>query len=248
MNRTLWTSILLPWVLRRGTHRAICLNTSPLWRMTSATPVLSRARSSDAGFVAYLRHLKRKYMGAKDPPYNHACQVGHPVLRSRAAEVEPGAVLGEEVQKVISTLVKVMRKRECVGLSAPQIGVPMRIFVAEYTERMLEQTSPVHREACDLAVFPLRVFINPRLRVCDSRTVTLVEACESIAGFAASVPRNLAVEVSGLNEKAEPVTWQVSGWPARILQHEMDHLDGVLYIDRMDRCTFTNRCWEEHNK
>ena len=53
---------------------------------------------------------------------------------------------------------------------------------------------------------------------------------------------------SGLNEKAEPVTWQVSGWPARILQHEMDHLDGVLYIDHMDTKTFINIKWEEHNE
>lgn len=57
----------------------------------------------------------------------------------------------------------------------------------------------------------------------------------------------LSVFPSGLNEKAEPVTWQVSGWPARILQHELDHLDGVLYIDRMDSRTFTNVHWAEHN-
>ncbi|KAG7522352.1 hypothetical protein JOB18_020339 [Solea senegalensis] len=63
-----------------------------------------------------------------------------------------------------------------------------------------------------------------------------------------SVPRFLSVEVSGLNEKGEAVTWQASGWPARILQHEMDHLDGVLYIDRMDSRTFINIKWQEHNE
>lgn len=52
----------------------------------------------------------------------------------------------------------------------------------------------------------------------------------------------------GLNEKAEPVTWQASGWPARILQHEMDHLDGILYVDRMDSKTFINVNWEEYNE
>ncbi|XP_071199240.1 peptide deformylase, mitochondrial-like isoform X2 [Salvelinus alpinus] len=80
--------------------------------------------------------------------------------------------------------------------------------------------------------------IRTMLRVLDGRTVKFQEACESISGFSATVPHYLSVEVPGLNEKAEPVTWQVSGWPARILQHEMDHLDVVWYIDRMDSKTF----------
>ncbi|KAM9503609.1 peptide deformylase, mitochondrial-like isoform 3-T5 [Salvelinus alpinus] len=80
--------------------------------------------------------------------------------------------------------------------------------------------------------------IRTMLRVLDGRTVKFQEACESISGFSATVPHYLSVEVPGLNEKAEPVTWQVSGWPARILQHEMDHFDVVWYIDRMDSKTF----------
>lgn len=60
--------------------------------------------------------------------------------------------------------------------------------------------------------------------------------------------KNCCLLSKGLNEKAEPVSWQASGWPARILQHEMDHLNGVLYIDRMDSKTFINVKWEEYNE
>ncbi|XP_068595533.1 peptide deformylase, mitochondrial [Brachionichthys hirsutus] len=74
------------------------------------------------------------------------------------------------------------------------------------------------------------------------------EACESIAGFSGSVPRYLSVEVTGLNENGEDVTWKASGWPARILQHEMDHLNGILYIDRMDSKTFVNITWQSYNE
>uniref|UniRef100_A0A3B5LCR1 Peptide deformylase n=1 Tax=Xiphophorus couchianus TaxID=32473 RepID=A0A3B5LCR1_9TELE len=107
---------------------------------------------------------------------------------------------------------------------------------------------PAARRALGLSIQPLRIFLNPELRVLDSSTVLSQEACESVSGFSAAVPRFRSVEVSGLNEKGQEVTWQASGWPARILQHEMDHLDGVLYLDRMDSRTFVNINWQEHNE
>lgn len=221
--------ILLPW--------------SPLTCTTSP-----RAHSTNIKMRSYLQYMKRKVKGAPAPPYDHVCQVGDPVLRSQAAVVEPGAIQSPEVQKVIKTLVKVMRKLECVGLSAPQIGVPLQILALEYPKKMLEDSSIASVEARGLVAVPLMIFVNPQLRVLDGRTVIFQEACESICGFSASVPRYVSVEVSGLNEKAEPVSWQASGWPARILQHEMDHLNGVLYIDRMDSKTFINVKWEECNE
>ncbi|CAF98919.1 unnamed protein product, partial [Tetraodon nigroviridis] len=197
---------------------------------------------------SYFQYLKHKLIPPPVPPYKHVCQVGDPVLRSRAAPVDPGAVGGAEVQKVVHTLVKVMRELDCVGLSAPQIGVPLRILALEYPEKMLEESSPASREARGLSAQPLRIFVNPQLRVLDGRTALFQEACESISGFSATVPRYLSVEVSGLNENGEEVRWQARGWPARILQHEMDHLDGVLYIDRMDSRTFTNIHWQAFNE
>lgn len=136
-------------------------------------------------------------MSPPSPPYNHVCQVGDPVLRSHAAAVDPAAVTGSEIQQVISTMVKVMRKLDCVGLSAPQIGVPLRILALEYPEKMFEESSPTSRELRGISVQPLRIFINPKLRVLDGRTVLFQEACESITGFSATVPRHLSVEVSG---------------------------------------------------
>ncbi|XP_054475957.1 peptide deformylase, mitochondrial [Anoplopoma fimbria] len=208
----------------------------------------SHSYSSSVKVRPYLQFIKRKIISPPSPPYSHVCQVGDPVLRLNAAAVDPAVITGPEVQKVIGTLVKVMRRLDCVGLSAPQIGVPLRILVLEYPEKMLKESLPVSRERLGLSVQPLRIFINPQLRVLDRRTALFQEACESITGFSAAVPRYVSVEVSGLNEKGEAVAWRASGWPARILQHEMDHLDGVLYVDRMDSKTFININWQEHNE
>ncbi|KAK2847945.1 hypothetical protein Q7C36_009627 [Tachysurus vachellii] len=207
-----------------------------------------RAHSMGVKTRSYLQYVKRKIQAPKAPPYSHVCQVGDPVLRCKASHVAPADVQGPDVQRVIGTMVTVMRRLKCVGLSAPQVGVPLRIIAVEYTEKMLQENSPAVIEARGLVSVPLKVFINPQLRVLNGQTVNFQEACESISGFSASVPRYISVEVSGLNEKAEPVTWQSSGWPARILQHEMDHLDGVLYIDHMDSKTFINVNWEEYNE
>lgn len=207
-----------------------------------------RAYCSNAKVRSYLQYMKQKIRPPPSPPYSHVCQVGDPVLRSLASAVDPAAVTGSEIQKVIETMVKVMRKLECVGLSAPQIGVPLRILALEYPQKMLEETPPALREARGLSMVPLRVFVNPQMRVLDGRMAVFQEACESISGFSAAVPRYLSVEVSGVNEKAEVVSWQTSGWAARIIQHEMDHLDGVLYIDRMDSKSFININWQSHNE
>ncbi|XP_062403528.1 peptide deformylase, mitochondrial [Sardina pilchardus] len=217
--------------------------------MASTLPTTpSCAYSSDIKVRSYLQYVKRKLKSPPKPPYSHVCQVGDPVLRGQAATVAPEEVGSADVQQVIRTLVQVMRRLECVGLSAPQIGVPLRILALEYPKKMLEDSSEASRRARGLEAFPLSVFINPELRVLDGRTAVFQEACESLSGFSASVPRYLSVEVSGLNEKGEPVTWQASGWAARIIQHEMDHLNGVLYIDRMDSNTFINIKWQEYNE
>lgn len=158
-----------------------------------------RSYSSSVKVRSYLQYLKRKVIPGPSPPYCHVCQVGDPVLRSHAAAVDPAAVTGPEIQKVINTMVKVMRKFKCVGLSAPQIGVPLRIMALEYPQEMLEESSPASREVRGLSAQLLRIFVNPKLRVLDGRTVLFQEACESISGFSATVPRYLSVEVSGMD-------------------------------------------------
>jgi peptide deformylase len=85
---------------------------------------------------------------------------------------------------------------------------------------------------------PVRVFVNPVVSPVGDEKVTFFEGCLSVAGFAALVPRYRELEISGLDEKGQPVTWRVRGWPARIVQHELDHLNGTLYIDRMHTRSF----------
>uniref|UniRef100_A0ACB8EAX6 Uncharacterized protein n=2 Tax=Sphaerodactylus townsendi TaxID=933632 RepID=A0ACB8EAX6_9SAUR len=96
-----------------------------------------------------------------------------------------------------------------------------------------------------MRAFPLRVFVNPTLRVLDARLLSFPEGCRSLPGFSAAVPRYQAVLVEGLNEAGEETSWEASGWAARIVQHEMDHLQGILYIDRMDSKTFANLRWAQ---
>lgn len=207
MNTTSCASLLQ---LSRAGLR-ICASKAPHCRASSSSlpavtsssclshisPPCRRSYCSNIKVRSYLQYVKRKIIPAPTPPYSHVCQVGDPVLRAHAAAVDPAAVTGPEIQKVINTMVKVMRKLECVGLSAPQIGVPLRILAVEYPERMLAESSPASREVRGLSVQPLRVFVNPQLRVLDGRTARFQEACESISGFSATVPRYLSVEVSG---------------------------------------------------
>lgn len=196
---------------------------------------------------SYWRYLRRLVWGAPQPPYKRVCQVGDPVLRAVAAPVEPAQLAGPELQRLVGLLVQVMRRRGCLGLSAPQLGVPLQVLALEFPDALFRAFSPRLRELRQMEPFPLRVLVNPSLRVLDSRLVTFPEGCESVSGFLACVPRFQAVQISGLDPRGEPVVWSASGWTARIIQHEMDHLQGCLFIDKMDSGTFTNLHWMEVN-
>lgn len=146
---------------------------------------------------SYWRYVRRLVRGAPEPPYPRVCQVGDPALRAVAAPVEPAQLAGPELQRLVQRLVQVMRRRRCVGLSAPQLGVPLQVLALEFPEALFRACAPRLREARQMEPFPLRVFVNPSLRVLDSRLVTFPEGCESVAGFLACVPRFQAVQISG---------------------------------------------------
>ncbi|XP_013930303.1 PREDICTED: peptide deformylase, mitochondrial [Thamnophis sirtalis] len=192
--------------------------------------------------------LRRKLLGPSQPPFQRVCLVGDPVLRGVAAPVEPERVGSAEVQRLIARLVAVMRKEDCVGLSAPQLGVPLQVFVAEFRGPPLRQELPEGLRALEVAPFPLRVFLNPTMRVLDSRASFFTEGCASLPGFSAVVARHMAVEVSGLNEAGEETTWQARGFAARVVQHEMDHIKGILYVDKMESGTFSCLHWAKVNR
>lgn len=193
----------LSWTgFRLGVLRAPCPGPTALNRtIASALPShispCRRSMSSSVKVRSYFNYMKRKIIPPPSPPYSHVCQVGDPVLRSLASPVDPATITSPKIQQVISTMKTVMRKLGSEGLSAPQIGVPLRILMLEYSVKMFEEVSPAVREAQALSVQPLRIFVNPELRVLNSQKVLFQEACESISGFSATVPRYLSVEVSG---------------------------------------------------
>lgn len=160
-------------------------------------------------------------------------QTGAEVLRARAEEVPVEKIATPEVQELITRMVATMRVAPGVGLAAPQIGVSRRVFVVEDRAEYQATLSRAELDERERVPVPVKVFINPKLTPVGEDKVTFFEGCLSVAGFGALVERWREVEISGLDEHGQPVTWRVKGWPARILQHEFDHLEGTLYIDRM---------------
>ncbi len=171
--------------------------------------------------------------GGKVMEENPIVQTGAPVLRAKAQDVPVEQIATPEFQALLSRMIDTMRQAPGVGLAAPQIGVPWRVLVLEDREELMASLSEAERAERMRVVVPVRVFINPTLTLIGEEKATFFEGCLSVAGFAGLVERSLEVEVSGLDEKGQPATWRVRGWPARILQHEVDHLAGTLYVDRM---------------
>lgn len=165
-------------------------------------------------------------------------QAGDPVLRSPAQDVPPERIATPEFQSLITNMIATMRAAPGVGLAAPQIGVPWRVLVLEDPAAFQATLTDVEKQERERVPVPVRVFINPTLTPIGEEKVTFYEGCLSVSGWAGMVARYREVEVSGLDERGQPVTWRVKGWPARILQHEVDHLNGTLYVDRMLTRTF----------
>ncbi|RDY04415.1 Peptide deformylase 1A, chloroplastic [Mucuna pruriens] len=192
-------------------------------------------------------------------------KAGDPVLHEAAQEVDTNEIRSEKMQKIIDDMIRVMRKAPGVGLAAPQIGIPLRIIVLEDTKEYIsyvpkEEAKVQDRRPFELLdsiqfksiVLPLRsvtlihhslvllrqVILNPKLEKKSKKTALFFEGCLSVDGFRAVVERCLDVEVTGLDRYGAPIKINASGWQARILQHECDHLDGTLYVDKMVARTF----------
>lgn len=166
-------------------------------------------------------------------------QTGHPVLREVARDLTVEEIKSEAVTKLIEEMRETMREAPGVGLAAPQIGLSLQLAVIEDRADYLSEVEPEHLERLQRSPVEFHVIINPKLYPVGDETVEHFEGCLSVAGFGAVVRRALNVRVECLNEHAEPITINAHGWYARILQHEIDHLNGTLYIDRMNSRTFT---------
>lgn len=161
-------------------------------------------------------------------------QTGEPVLRRKARPITVDELSGQPVQQLIDLMRETMRDAPGVGLAAPQVGVSIQLLVVEYTPDLLQGLPLSVKEERGCAPVPFQVIVNPVLTVKpDAGEATFFEGCMSVSGYAALVRRPLAVRVACLDEKGERRTIDAEGWYARILQHEVDHLLGTLYVDKM---------------
>jgi len=177
-------------------------------------------------------------------------QTGDLVLRLPARPLSPEEIVSEPVQGLIAAMMETMRDAPGVGLAAPQVGYGLRLAVIEDTADYIARLPPGQAAERRRTPVPFHVIVNPEVTVENSDQVQFFEGCLSVAGFTAIVPRALAVRIDCLNERGEPVSIRAEGWYARILQHEIDHLNSHLYIDRMDPRSFMtldafNRYWRD---
>lgn len=144
-----------------------------------------------------------------------------PVLRKKARKVTE---FGPELNTLIEDMVQTMRAEPGVGLAAPQVGISQRVIVVEYGDDEDEQR-------------PTKLFsvVNPEYVRKSSEKVTGIEGCLSIPGYLGSVERHETLVVKGQNKHGQPIRIKASGWLARIFQHEIDHLDGVLFVDHAEK-------------
>jgi peptide deformylase len=155
-------------------------------------------------------------------PVRPIVRLGHPALRAPARAIPNEEIGGSEIQQLVDDLEETMREAHGVGLAAPQVGAAVQIFVYE---------SVGHPDAA--ADIPLRVVINPMIAPHERELVYDWEGCLSIPDLRGMVPRHPAVRVQGLDREGHPFDYVVRGFAARIVQHEFDHLNGVVFLDRM---------------
>lgn len=197
------------------------------------------ARSDEAGAAGAVPFDLRAWLAGLDglPPI---VQAGAAVLRCRAESVPSSLLATPALRDLVELMTDVMRRAPGVGLAAPQIGVPLRVFVAEDLERRIAELPEASVKTKGRVSLPLTVLINPKLQPEGSERATFFEGCLSVRGYGALVPRWRSVRVSGVDAEGRPVAHHLEGWPARIMQHEFDHLEGTLYIDRMLTRSFAN--------
>jgi len=152
-------------------------------------------------------------------------RMGHPVLRQKCAPIDPGQITGPEVQGLIRNMFETMAEYTGVGLAAPQVHHPVQLLIAG--GEVDDEGRPVYR-----------VLINPKVTVLDQDDrLGMYEGCLSLPDLRGWVERPALVKVEAYDEKGARVEFTLEGFPAVVMQHECDHLDGVLFVDRMEDMT-----------
>ena len=167
-------------------------------------------------------------------------QVGDPVLREPARPLTLAEIASAETQQLIRDMRETMYDAPGVGLAAPQIGLPLQLAVIEDPESIVDDVPEQELAEKQRRPVPFHVIINPLITRLGEDNAHFYEGCLSLSGFSAVVPRARTIRVEYLDERGEARIVEASGWYARTLQHEIDHLRGALYIDRMQSRTFTS--------
>jgi len=179
-------------------------------------------------------------------------QVGEVGLRQRARMLTPAEICSPAIRQLIADMHETLRDAPGVGLAAPQVGVSIQLAIIEDLpeySRDIDASQLAERERHPV---PFQVIINPEITGHGDEQVEFFEGCLSLEGFTALVPRYRQITVRCLDENAEPRLIEAAGWYARILQHEIDHLNGAVYVDRMYSRTFMSaenfsRRWKEQS-
>ena len=152
-------------------------------------------------------------------------RLGHPVLRKKTREVTREEISSPEMRRLVKDMVETMHEYGGVGLAAPQVHEPVRLAIIEFdADDGRYDTGEVQ---------PLLVIWNARVKVLDETPAGFWEGCLSVPGLRGYVERPSKIEVSYLDERGKPQTLQADGFLATVFQHELDHLDGVLYVDKV---------------
>jgi peptide deformylase len=165
-------------------------------------------------------------------------QVGEPVLRERARPLLQEEIALPETQQLIAWMHETMRDAPGVGLAAPQVGLPLQLAVIEDRPEYSKDIAADRLRERERQAVPFQVLINPGIVEQSEEQVEFFEGCLSLSGFSALVKRSRQVAVEYWDEHGQPRRLEAQGWYARILQHEIDHLYGHLYIDRMESRSF----------
>lgn len=148
----------------------------------------------------------------------------NPVLRRKARKVTD---FGSELQTLIDDMVETMRAEPGVGLAANQVGVSLGVIVVEYGEE--------DEAGEEIIPHKLYVVVNPELTKLSTETTIGAEGCLSVPGYVGNVERHVSLNVKGFNRHGQPLTIKAKDWLARIFQHEVDHLDAILFVDRAEK-------------
>jgi peptide deformylase len=154
-------------------------------------------------------------------------RMGHPVLRARARAIDPADIRSPRIQKLIDDMFDTMREYQGIGLAAPQVHESLRLFVAGFAP------APDDEEDGDEQRVPMMALINPEFTPVGDATAEDWEGCLSIPDIRGRVPRPTQIQVRAYDRRGKRIELRASGFTARVIQHETDHLDGVLFFDRM---------------